>query len=378
VRVLLSKVQERLRFEFDPWGRVVARHREDWHGHALVESLFFTWDDHDRLLCLERLRPNPYGPEVRRTCFAYDALGRRMAKWDAKWEASAPQGESMPTMPSLEAMPSGCTRFVWDGIRMVAELDPYNAYTTVYHPDRPYSPLTRVHQAHTEGMLHPALRLRWYLNDPVGRPRCLMDAQGSSTWQSDYLPWGKTLNEQCHLGQNQYLRFPGQYEDSETGLYYNTFRYYDPEAGRYLCPDPIGLAGGLNLYAYVFDPHSQIDPWGWASSGDYGQMPGVAGHQKHHIIPQSLAKHPVIKGTGYDVHNSKNIIRLPTSGTIDPSRTVHRGMHTKAYEKMIADELDNINRLKTSPEIKKIHIDAFVERTGEKLRTKKIALNSAC
>ena len=57
-------------------------------------------------------------------------------------------------------------------------------------------------------------------------------------------------------------RYPGQYEDSETGLYYNRFRYYDPEAGRYISPDPIGLLGGLNLYGYVHDPLGWIDPLG--------------------------------------------------------------------------------------------------------------------
>uniref|UniRef100_UPI0011863B33 RHS repeat-associated core domain-containing protein n=1 Tax=Chitinilyticum litopenaei TaxID=1121276 RepID=UPI0011863B33 len=44
---------------------------------------------------------------------------------------------------------------------------------------------------------------------------------------------------------------------------YNTFRYYDPESGRYLTPDPIGLAGGLHLYGYVPDPNGWMDPWGW-------------------------------------------------------------------------------------------------------------------
>ena len=57
-------------------------------------------------------------------------------------------------------------------------------------------------------------------------------------------------------------RYPGQYEDPETGLYYNRFRYYDPEAGRYISPDPIGLLGGLNLYGYVSDPLGWIDPLG--------------------------------------------------------------------------------------------------------------------
>lgn len=62
----------------------------------------------------------------------------------------------------------------------------------------------------------------------------------------------------------QPLRFAGQYEDESTGLHYNTFRYYDPEVGRFLTPDPIGLAGGINLYQYVFNPISWIDPLGLA------------------------------------------------------------------------------------------------------------------
>ncbi len=55
-------------------------------------------------------------------------------------------------------------------------------------------------------------------------------------------------------------RFPGQYYDSETGLYYNHFRYYNPGTGRYITSDPIGLDGGLNTYIYVTDnPVNYID-----------------------------------------------------------------------------------------------------------------------
>jgi RHS repeat-associated protein len=59
--------------------------------------------------------------------------------------------------------------------------------------------------------------------------------------------------------------YQGQYEDSETGLYYNRFRYYDPDVGNYLNQDPIRLLGGNNLYAYVPDSNTWVDIWGLAS-----------------------------------------------------------------------------------------------------------------
>ncbi|EKI3092739.1 RHS repeat-associated core domain-containing protein, partial [Escherichia coli] len=60
----------------------------------------------------------------------------------------------------------------------------------------------------------------------------------------------------------QPLRLPGQYFDEETGLHYNLFRYYAPECGRFISQDPIGLRGGLNLYAYAPNPLKYIDPLG--------------------------------------------------------------------------------------------------------------------
>ena len=70
--------------------------------------------------------------------------------------------------------------------------------------------------------------------------------------------------KECH-GDRTLVPFlyQGQYEDIETGLYYNRFRYYDPKTGNYISQDPIGLAGGNpTLYGYVFDPNTQIDPFG--------------------------------------------------------------------------------------------------------------------
>jgi len=61
----------------------------------------------------------------------------------------------------------------------------------------------------------------------------------------------------------QNLRFQGQYFDDETGLHYITFRYYDPQVGRFITQDPIGLLGGDNLYSYAPNTNGWIDPWGW-------------------------------------------------------------------------------------------------------------------
>jgi RHS repeat-associated protein len=62
-------------------------------------------------------------------------------------------------------------------------------------------------------------------------------------------------------------RFPGQYSLNESGLYYNDFRDYDPQTGRYIEGDPLGLAGGINTYAYVEDsPLQEMDPHGLCGS----------------------------------------------------------------------------------------------------------------
>ena len=75
------------------------------------------------------------------------------------------------------------------------------------------------------------------------------------------------VNGQNRKGNNNSsfipFKYQGQYEDVETGLYYNRFRYYEPNTGTYISQDPIGLVGGNpTLYGYVFDPNIQIDLYG--------------------------------------------------------------------------------------------------------------------
>ncbi|MDD5276964.1 MAG: RHS repeat-associated core domain-containing protein [Methylovulum sp.] len=105
------------------------------------------------------------------------------------------------------------------------------------------------------------------LSDHLNTPRQVINASKQLRWQwNNSDPFGANApdtNPQGLGGFAYNLRFPGQYWDSETGLFYNYFRVYDPKAGRYAQSDPIGLRGGLNAYAYVNNnPLTRIDPLG--------------------------------------------------------------------------------------------------------------------
>jgi len=97
--------------------------------------------------------------------------------------------------------------------------------------------------------------------DHHGTPQVITDANQTIVWQAKYDPYGKATITTSSITNN--LRFPGQYYDSETNLHYNYFRYYEPETGRYITSDPIGLSGGINTYGYVGgNPIKYIDPFG--------------------------------------------------------------------------------------------------------------------
>jgi RHS repeat-associated protein len=76
--------------------------------------------------------------------------------------------------------------------------------------------------------------------------------------------YGRIDRSQSNVTDSR-IRFQGQYEDIETGLYYNRFRYYDPDDGRYISQDPVGILGGENLYRYAHCPVNWIDPLGLTS-----------------------------------------------------------------------------------------------------------------
>ena len=108
-------------------------------------------------------------------------------------------------------------------------------------------------------------------NDHLGTPVKMTNEMGLVVWQATYDPFGKaTVDEDVDGDGNAVemnVRFPGQYYDAESGLHYNYFRTYDPELGRYITSDPIGLFGGLNTFGYVYgNPMRYIDSYGLMGS----------------------------------------------------------------------------------------------------------------
>jgi RHS repeat-associated protein len=178
------------------------------------------------------------------TEYLYDPFGRRIAK----------------------RSPQETTWFVWDEDLLLQESSKHTECTFVYEPDS-YVPLAHAvtrHDGDKQTQIH------YYHCDQVGLPRELTDADGQVTWEGTYHGWGHLSDEHAYAQPTapypaaplQHLRYQGQYFDAETGLHYNYMRYYDPDCGRYISRDPIGLVGGTNEYLYAFSPAGWIDPLG--------------------------------------------------------------------------------------------------------------------
>ena len=131
----------------------------------------------------------------------------------------------------------------------------------------------------------------------------------------------------------------------------NTFRYYDPDMGRFICPDPIGLQGGLNLGSYSPNPLSWIDPWGWCSKKlgqnmDAQGIPRPANTTPHHIAGDtSVASQPgraILAKHGIDVDGHENGVHLPNRNNTDKSvpGIEHNGRHPNDYIKEVNRRLE--------------------------------------
>ncbi|WP_042293139.1 RHS repeat domain-containing protein, partial [Citrobacter sedlakii] len=169
----------------------------------------YRWDARSQLTGLET-------PEGERWEYKYDPFGRRISKRCANRDK-----------PGMD--------FHWNGDQLTEEIpvgpdgkpEDENAIRWIYEPGS-FTPLAR----YEKGQLH------YVITDITGRIQELLTEDGTLVWRGEQQLWGREEGRNREEAPACRLRFPGQYEDEESGLYYNRFRYYDCGTGQYLCADP--------------------------------------------------------------------------------------------------------------------------------------------
>ena len=232
----------------------------------------YQWDEEDRLI--KAIVPNG---DV--WTYQYDAFGRRVAK------IKQPRHEA----PTVSGGTAANIHYLWDGDNLIEQQKCYadgTLYDTtqwVYEPDsfRPLAQRVLKQTSETQATLAP--ELHYIINDHAGTARELCSEEGRVEWRGQQTLWGEykshrrsqlfhsnsrpvrlRMEQAANDPVNCDLRYQGQLFDSETGLYYNRHRYYDPDSCQYLSPDPIGMAGGFRPQAYVHNPMEWVDPLGLA------------------------------------------------------------------------------------------------------------------
>ena len=159
------------------------------------------------------------------------------------------------------------TQFIWDGSHLVQEINHKTDRTFSYiysHPNS-YEPLAQIcteYKGEETQSETNAQHIHYFHCDQIGAPREMTDEAGNLLWYADYKGWGGIREAHNLKDAHQPFRLQNQYVDEETGLHYNLFRYYDPHIGRFTQQDPIGLAGGNNLYRFEGTVQNQVDPTG--------------------------------------------------------------------------------------------------------------------
>ncbi|WP_460149242.1 RHS repeat-associated core domain-containing protein [Pseudomonas sp. S3_E10] len=209
-------------YDYDAFGNLIRERRG--RGHALVTE--YRYDCQHRLIGITQ-------PNGQTASYRYDPFGRRISK----------------TVDGIT------TEFFWQGDKLIAEHHADRHRSFIYEPDS-FRPLALL-----EGFGPDETQPYHYQLDHLGTPQELTTPDGEIVWSAHYRAYGQISRLDVKKVDNP-LRFQGQYFDSESGLHYNRHRYYSPDIGRYLTPDPVKLAGGINAYQYVPNPTGWVDPLG--------------------------------------------------------------------------------------------------------------------
>ncbi|OSI08858.1 Cell wall-associated polypeptide CWBP200 [Neisseria animaloris] len=227
-------------YYYNELGNIVCREAQ-----GIIQNLYY--DLFDQLIRIEtftKFENNTWEKDV--WAYEYDALRRRTKK--AKILDDGTQ--------------TNITEFLWDGSRLFQEIYANGRYTYTYADQNSYEPLAQVHNwTNAEGETNETI---FYFHcDQASSPREMTDKDGNLVWYGKYRAWGQlTFAESLVPNVHQPFRLQGQYYDPESGLHYNFHRYYDPNFGRFMTQDPIGLAGGSNAYFAFPNAQTWADPLG--------------------------------------------------------------------------------------------------------------------
>ena len=159
-------------------------------------------------------------------------------------------------------------------VQLSAELEKQRINNAVTHVWQyvPSGIVTQDVLDNVENAKQPLVKIYYYHNNHLGTPQELTDSDGDVVWLSYDYSWGGQFdrhykpqqvgNYDVSESELQPIKFQGQSLDTETGLHYNRFRYYDSDVGMFISRDPIELLGGFNVFAYAPNPVMWIDPWG--------------------------------------------------------------------------------------------------------------------
>ncbi|HVY37530.1 MAG TPA: DUF6531 domain-containing protein [Polyangia bacterium] len=262
-------------YEYDAEGNLVVKTELLVQAGAKPRVWRFRWNGAGKLAAVIR-------PDGEQVSFTYDALARRLSKtfrglttrWI--WAGHAPLHEWVERESSAAPAPPAGPRAadaaeIAGRARAAAlnELAPQGPPDLPAHPGAADSPITWLFDPET---LSPVAKLAGgacysIVSDHLGTPIAMYDQSGDEVWAARADSYGKLVDVRGAAPDCPF-RWPGQYEDQETGLYYNRHRYYDPDSGEYTSPDPVGIAGGPRPYGYVADPLVLSDPFGLKCTPD--------------------------------------------------------------------------------------------------------------
>lgn len=263
-------------YHYDPFGRRLVKQVQEADGQGNlqgeVQTTFFGWDG-DRLVLTEKdnlqihtiYEPGSFVPMIRLEG-EKKPLQRTLAR-----KMQEEQGIRLDRK----------TESMFDGLEQELRNDRLSAFSRQWMQTAQMQPETLRAMLGEEPTIRGRL-VHTYQCDHLGTPLALYCKQGAIDWSVELDAWGRTLKEFNPNQLHQSVRLQGQQTDEESGLFYNRNRYYEPDSGRFITKDPIGLSGGLNHFSYVNgNPLNNIDPLGlmtlesWWESSKAGFQSGL-------------------------------------------------------------------------------------------------------